>query len=144
MGCELSKLICRRRLHWWGHICCPIKGNSADKVFSSFSIKSSGPQINNTQYIWLFSSNWTASFSLNSAFRSTVCLLHLCTMNPRQGCIPVIWMGPWVTQPEHPKGVKDEVKRPKGPPASSWGPQCPLTSSILYVSKWFNEFVRQR
>ena len=29
----------------------------------------------------------------------------------------------WVTQPERPKGVKDEVKRPEGPPARSQGPE---------------------
>ena len=33
--------------------------------------------------------------------------------------------GPWVTRPERPKGVKDEVKRPEGPPARSRGPEGP-------------------
>ena len=27
----------------------------------------------------------------------------------------------WVTQPERPKGAKDELKRPEGPPARSRG-----------------------
>ena len=31
----------------------------------------------------------------------------------------------WVTQPERPKGAKDEVKRPEGPPARSQGPEGP-------------------
>ena len=32
----------------------------------------------------------------------------------------------WVTRPERPKGAKDKVKRPEGPPARSWGPEGPL------------------
>ena len=32
----------------------------------------------------------------------------------------------WVTRPERPKGVKDEVKRPQGPPIRSRGPEGPL------------------
>ena len=31
----------------------------------------------------------------------------------------------WVTRPERPKGVKDDVKRPVGLPARSWGPEGP-------------------
>ena len=31
----------------------------------------------------------------------------------------------WVTRPERPKGAKDEVKRPEGPPARSGGPEGP-------------------
>ena len=31
----------------------------------------------------------------------------------------------WVTPPERPKGAKDEVKRPEGPPARSRGPEGP-------------------
>ena len=31
----------------------------------------------------------------------------------------------WVTRPERPKGAKDEVKRPEGPPIRSWGPERP-------------------
>ena len=31
----------------------------------------------------------------------------------------------WVTRPERPKGAKDEVKRPEGPPTRSWGPEGP-------------------
>ena len=31
----------------------------------------------------------------------------------------------WVTRPERPKGVKDEVKRPEGPPTKSRGPEGP-------------------
>ena len=31
----------------------------------------------------------------------------------------------WVTRPERPKGAKDEVKRPEGPPPRSWGPEGP-------------------
>ena len=38
----------------------------------------------------------------------------------------------WVTRPERPKGVKDEVKRPEGPPARSRGTEGPQTSSIIY------------
>ena len=29
----------------------------------------------------------------------------------------------WVTRPERPKGAKDEVKRPEGPPPRSRGPK---------------------
>ena len=29
----------------------------------------------------------------------------------------------WVTRPERPKGAKDEVKRPEGPPPRSRGPE---------------------
>ena len=32
----------------------------------------------------------------------------------------------WVTRPERPKGVKDEVKRPEGLPLRSRGPEGPL------------------
>ena len=32
----------------------------------------------------------------------------------------------WVTRPERPKGGKDEVKRPEGPPIRSRGPEGPL------------------
>ena len=42
------------------------------------------------------------------------------------------WMEAWVTRPERPKGVKDEVKqargaksRPEGPPARSRAPEGP-------------------
>ena len=35
----------------------------------------------------------------------------------------VIFAG--VTRPERPKGVKDEVKRPEGPPTRSRGPEGP-------------------
>ena len=31
----------------------------------------------------------------------------------------------WVTRPERPKGAKDEVKRPEGPPPRSQGPEGP-------------------
>ena len=31
----------------------------------------------------------------------------------------------WVTRPERPKGAKDEVKRPEGPPTRSRGPEGP-------------------
>ena len=31
----------------------------------------------------------------------------------------------WVTRPERPKGAKDEVKKPEGPPARSRGPESP-------------------
>ena len=31
----------------------------------------------------------------------------------------------WVTGPERPKGAKDKVKMPKGPPARSQGPKGP-------------------
>ena len=34
----------------------------------------------------------------------------------------------WVTRPERPKGAKDEVKRPEGPPTRSRGAEGPLTS----------------
>ena len=34
-----------------------------------------------------------------------------------------------VTQPVHPEGAKDEVKRPEGPPVRSRGPEDPYTSS---------------
>ena len=32
----------------------------------------------------------------------------------------------WVTRPERPKGAKDEVKMPEGPPIRSQGPEGPL------------------
>ena len=32
----------------------------------------------------------------------------------------------WVARPELPKGAKDEVKRPEGPPIRSRGPEGPL------------------
>ena len=35
----------------------------------------------------------------------------------------------WVTRPERPKGAKDEVKRPEGPPTWSRGPEGLQTSS---------------
>ena len=38
----------------------------------------------------------------------------------------------WVTRPECPKGAKDEVKRPEGPPARSRGPEGPETSCHSY------------
>ena len=31
----------------------------------------------------------------------------------------------WVSRPERPKGAKDEVKRPEGPPTRSRGPEGP-------------------
>ena len=31
--------------------------------------------------------------------------------------------GAWVTRPERPKGAKDEVKGPEGPPTRSRGPE---------------------
>ena len=31
----------------------------------------------------------------------------------------------WFARPERPKGVKDDVKRPEGPPARSRGPEGP-------------------
>ena len=36
----------------------------------------------------------------------------------------------WVTQPEHQKGAKDEVKRPIGSPARSQGREGPYPFSI--------------
>ena len=33
--------------------------------------------------------------------------------------------GAWVTRPERPKGAKDEVKGPEGPPTRSRGPEGP-------------------
>ena len=39
----------------------------------------------------------------------------------------------WVTRPEHPKGGKDKVKRPKGLPARSQGPEGPYTFSGRYL-----------
>ena len=36
------------------------------------------------------------------------------------------------SRPERPEGAKDEVRRPKGPPARSRGPEGPYTSCIIY------------
>ena len=42
-------------------------------------------------------------------------------------CSSVTLRGPpRVTQPERPKGAKDHVMRPKGPPTRSRGPEGPL------------------
>ena len=40
--------------------------------------------------------------------------------------------GAWVTWPERPKGTKDKVKIPEGPPTRSRSPTGPKTSSVLY------------
>ena len=37
------------------------------------------------------------------------------------------------TEPERPKGVKDEVKRPEGPPTRKRAPEGPNTSSSLII-----------
>ena len=40
----------------------------------------------------------------------------------------------WVTRPERPKGMKDKVKRPEGPPARSRGSEDPETSIDRYLN----------
>ena len=40
-----------------------------------------------------------------------------------------------VSRPERPQGAKDEVKRPKGPPPRSRGPEGPLDFQSLHISK---------
>ena len=54
------------------------------------------------------------------------CIIDLCIID---SCIidaevekEVLVNFAWVTRPERPKGAKDEVKKPKGPPARSRGP----------------------
>ena len=37
----------------------------------------------------------------------------------------IFQLSAWVTRPERPKAVKDEVKRPEGAPARSQGPEGP-------------------
>ena len=40
--------------------------------------------------------------------------------------VSALWReGAWVTRPERPKGAKDEVKGPEGPPTRSRGPEGP-------------------
>ena len=57
------------------------------------------------------------------------CIMDTCIMDT---CIIVIDVEKevlvtfaWVTRPECPKGAKDEVKRPEGPPAGSRGSEGP-------------------
>ena len=40
-----------------------------------------------------------------------------------------------VTRPERPKGAKDEVKSPEGPPTGSQGPGGPHTSSFVLFTQ---------
>ena len=42
----------------------------------------------------------------------------------------------WFTQPERPKGAKDEVKRPEGPPARSQGPGSQVPQPTCYWNSW--------
>ena len=44
----------------------------------------------------------------------------------------------WVTRPERPKGAKDEVKRPQGPPARSRGPEGPRLLVVVYFMRYNN------
>ena len=39
----------------------------------------------------------------------------------------------WITQPEHTKVAKDEVKLPEGPPARGEGLEGPYTFCIFFV-----------
>ena len=41
--------------------------------------------------------------------------------------------------PERPKGAKDKVKRPEGPPAISWGPEGPLN---FYIGEYLGGGVK--
>ena len=53
------------------------------------------------------------------------CIIDICIID---SCInevekEVLVNFAWVTRPERPKGAKDEVKRPEGPPPRSRGPE---------------------
>ena len=57
------------------------------------------------------------------------CIIDICIID---SCIiavevekKVLVIFAWVTRPEHPKSVKDEAKRPEGPPPRSRGPEGP-------------------
>ena len=57
------------------------------------------------------------------------CIIDLCIID---SCIidveverEVLVNFAWVTRPERPKGAKDEVKGPEGPPTRSLGPEGP-------------------
>ena len=41
------------------------------------------------------------------------------------GFLSAFQLPAWVTRPERPKGAKDEVNRPEGPPTRGWGPEGP-------------------
>ena len=49
-------------------------------------------------------------------------IMDICIMEVRK---EVLVTFAWVTRPERPKGAKDEVKRPEGPPTRSRGPEGP-------------------
>ena len=52
--------------------------------------------------------------------------IHICIIGVEVKKKEVLVNIAWVTRPERPKGAKDEVKRPEGPPIRSRGPEGPL------------------
>ena len=52
------------------------------------------------------------------------CIMETCIMDVEMDKEVLVNFA-WVTRTEHPKGAKDDVKRPKGPPARSLGPEGP-------------------
>merc|ERR1712222_175047 len=50
----------------------------------------------------------------------------------------------WVTRPERPKGAKDKVKRPEGPPARSRGLEGHETSTVHICQAWKGLTARQK
>ena len=65
------------------------------------------------------------TFLMDTSIMDT-CIIDLCIID---SCIidvevekGVLVNFAWVTRPERPKGAKDKVKRPEGPPARSRGP----------------------
>ena len=57
---------------------------------------------------------------VHTCMPACVCGVSLC-----YGVSPCHVTFAWVTQPEHLKDAKDEVKRPKGPPSRCRGPEDP-------------------
>ena len=51
-----------------------------------------------------------------------ICIIDSCIIGVKKEVLVIF---AWVTRPERPKGAKDEVKRPEGPPPRSRGPEGP-------------------
>ena len=74
------------------------------------------------QWAFMWQECWCSLFrwSKGSSYSSS-------GISARKGCLTIIKTR--VARPERPEGAKDEVKRPKGPPAKSRGPEGLWTSS---------------